>query len=378
MQVRAPGARLGFWNGRPRIPPASLLPVRSGKIASGPPPPLPGGPFRRSSSNAFLASDEPAKAYTQLIRHLFSIPQIGRGWRGRLKPRGIILTEGEQAARSGDHPAHLPHVGDTSLLRLVQGARHSANCGDRRLPGPILQAWRGGEVRRGDLGPNEKEYTTADMPYQLSRLLWWFTHLTTQDSLTLLGVILSSATLVIVLIQLRLMRLQTSLMESQTTLASEQATIAETQLRLMSRQDEIMAVERLRRASLEFSVAAGDPAQTVNLFVSNSGNKTAYTYYWHLMIPVSIMHENQVWRGGNTPFPCLDECQMEGQSVRHFTAYQSDPLFPTRRTLIASFALATGAPPGVYPIFWSIICEDGKNPETAETEMNRTTLTIGT
>ena len=132
MQVRAPGARLGFWNGRPRIPPASLLPVRSGKIASGPPPPLPGGPFRRSSSNAFLASDEPAKAYTQLIRHLFSIPQIGRGWRGRLKPRGIILTEGEQAARSGDHPAHLPHVGDTSLLRLVQGARLSANCREGR------------------------------------------------------------------------------------------------------------------------------------------------------------------------------------------------------------------------------------------------------
>jgi hypothetical protein len=233
-----------------------------------------------------------------------------------------------------------------------------------------------GHLPEDDLGPNDQEYT-PDMLYQLSRFLWWSAHLTTQDSLTLVGVVLSGLTLIIVLVQLRLMKHQTSLMESQTRLATKQAEIADTQLVIMSRQDEIMAAERLRRACLEVSIAAAPGDRTVNLLIRNLGNKTANTFYWHLMIPVAIMEENQVWRGGNNPLPCSEVVQMEGQPHRHFAGYQSDPLFPTRQALIASFAIAPASPRGVHPVFWSTICEDGKNPE-AETDMNRSTLTVGT
>lgn len=206
-------------------------------------------------------------------------------------------------------------------------------------------------------------------------LAWWFGQFTLQDFLGLAAFLLSFATLVIVFIQLRLMKRQTSLMESQTDLASKQAEIANTQLDIMRRQDEIMAADRARRARLELAINPQPGDRTVNLHVKNSGNKTAASFYWHFMIPIELMQENQIWLGGNMPQACTENLELQGRVCRHFRGYISEPLFPTRQNFIASFAIQPEAPRGGQPIFWSMISEDGKNPE-AEGELNRSFLTI--
>ena len=211
---------------------------------------------------------------------------------------------------------------------------------------------------------------------QLWRFWWWISHLAVQEPLALASVVLGGATLFIVLVQLRLMKQQTSLMGSQTRLASKQAEIADTQLDIMRRQDEITAADRARRACLEFSVLVEHRDQTVRLHIKNSGNRTAHDFYWHLAIPVDIMQENQVWLGEDRPLPGKETLQLEDRPCRHFSGYQREPLFPTRQIFIASFGINPSAPRGAQPLFWSTICEDGKNPE-AETDMTRSTITIG-
>jgi hypothetical protein len=203
---------------------------------------------------------------------------------------------------------------------------------------------------------------------QLWRFWWWMSHLAVQEPLALASVVLGGATLVIVLVQLYVMT-------RQTRLASKQLEIADTQLEIMRRQDEILAADRARRACLEVVVLANHGDSIVELQIKNSGNRTAHSFYWHLAIPVDIMEENQVWRE-NEALLCTDTLPIEGRACRHFRGYQPEPLFPTRMTPIASFGIKPSAHREAQLVFWSTICEDGKNPE-GETNMCRSIIEVG-
>lgn len=179
------------------------------------------------------------------------------------------------------------------------------------------------------------------MFYQLHRFSWWITHLSLPDLFAFVTLVLSVATLAIVGFQVVLMVRQTGIMQ---------------------RQDEILAADRSRRSRLDLLAISDENLSWLKIGVQNSGNRTARGYYWHLFIPVDVMEHGQVWQGDRQLSP-TDTRECEGRQCRLFSGYEKDPLYPTRQALIAKFRVSHGALQGEHPIFWSIISEDGANPE---------------
>ena len=143
MQVRASGARLGFWNGRPRIPPALLLPVRSGKIASGPPPRLPGGPFRRSSS---MPSWPPTSL--QRLHAAHSAPLLNTTDRPGMERTAQAAGHHPHRRRTGGAERRPPGTSSTRG-RYVPVAFGTGRPAFRQLPGIGVyqgRSWKPGEV----------------------------------------------------------------------------------------------------------------------------------------------------------------------------------------------------------------------------------------
>jgi hypothetical protein len=165
--------------------------------------------------------------------------------------------------------------------------------------------------------------------------------------------------------QVQLIREQRDIAGQLKVLSTEQKTILEQQGSIAQRQQAIMEQELARRAvlAMEMTRAEHQPAAVTvyTLQVTNSGQRSAETFYWHFYVPQFDAHPvgvQMVTGVGPTGTRVMQE-------VPHhdYSGFQAEPVFPGR-----SFHMGIVTIPdarlqlGAVTVFWSISAEDGMFP----------------
>jgi hypothetical protein len=96
----------------------------------------------------------------------------------------------------------------------------------------------------------------------------------------------------------------------------------------------------------------------------NSGEKSAASYFWHLLIPPNEVQASLTEASG-AMCAQTDVVEIEHAQYRHYEGFKREPLYPTRRMnlgIVVIEAAQRAEIRGPFLIWWEIIGEDGNFP----------------
>jgi hypothetical protein len=161
--------------------------------------------------------------------------------------------------------------------------------------------------------------------------------------MTALSTATGVATLIIVLVQLRLMRRQTDIMGKHAELLARRAVP--------------VACPKVRGRRM-------DGAVEVDFRFRNDGSGTLRNFYWQVGIPVAAeFRPFRLGEGGTTPQVSLTG--LEGVQYYDYHAYEEQPIYPTRDISVGIATLKPDFNNGLIRFMWRVVSEDGAFPERA-------------